>query len=158
MAQCYRSFNACSAIAFTSSNVDVYTGFHHAVICDALTSSATVRAFEETEQVFPFSILGVQSDNGSENRGEFHQYLGQRGIAYYFIPKSSPNWNGAVERSHEVIDQEFYLNPARPWNTLAGYLHWYNHARIHVGKYLNGLTPPKKSIYNGRKMLPMSVN
>jgi len=124
--------------------VDIFTGFHHAVICDTLESMATVDAFAIAETMFPFRILGVQNDNGSENRGEFHKYLGQRGIAHYFIPKSSPNWDGAVERAHGVIDQEYYLNPTRPWQTLQEYLRFYNYERIHLGKYLNGLTPVEK--------------
>ena len=58
------------------------------------------------------------TDNGGENRGEFYQYIGKCGIAHYFIPKSSPQWDGAVERAHGVIDQEYYLNPNfsfTPW-------------------------------------------
>lgn len=130
--------------------VDVFTGFQHAVVVDSLEAEATIHAFKEAEWMFPFKILGVQTDNGSENRGVFHQYLGQQGIAHYFIPKSSPNWDGAVERAHGVIDQEFYLNPSRPWKTLNEYLYWYNHERIHLGRYLNGLTPMEKfqQIYN----------
>jgi transposase InsO family protein len=124
--------------------IDIFTGMHHAVITGTLEAQDTIRAFEEAERKFPFKILGVQNDNGSENRGVFHQYLGERGIAHYFIPKSSPNWDGAVERAHGVIDQEYYLNPTRPWKTLSEYLDWYNHERIHLGKYLNGLTPWEK--------------
>jgi transposase InsO family protein len=124
--------------------MDIFTGFHHAVICDTLEAKETIKAFQEAEKVFPFKILGIQSDNGSENRGDFHQYLGQRGIAHYFIPKSSPNWDGAVERAHGVIDQEFYINPTRPWKTLSEYLHFYNYERIHEGRYLNGLIPIEK--------------
>lgn len=141
--------------------IDIFTGFHHAVIVATLEAQATVEAFVEAERAFPFPILGVQSDNGSENRGVFHQYLGTRGIAHYFIPKSSPNWDGAVERAHGVIDAEFYLNPGRPWKTLTEYLHWYNHDRIHLGKYLNGLTPIEKfNQYQTRhlKVLPLTVN
>lgn len=138
--------------------VDIYTGLHHAVICQTLTAADTVRAFEDAERIFPFPILGVQNDNGSENRGEFHQYLGTRGIAHYFIPKSSPNWDGAVERAHGVIDQEFYLNPLRPWKTLAEYLRWYNYERIHLGKYLNGLTPMEKYLQWKEKVSPRGVN
>lgn len=124
--------------------IDIFTGFQHAVVVDSLEAEATIYAFKETELVFPFKILGVQTDNGSENRGVFHQYLVQQGIAHYFIPKSSPSWNGAVERAHGVIDQEYYLNPNRPWKTLGEYLYWYNHERVHLGKYLNGLTPQEK--------------
>lgn len=138
--------------------VDIYTGFHHAVICDTLEAKATVRAFIEAERMFPFGILGVQSDNGGENRGDFHQYLGGRGIAHYFIPKSSPNWDGAVERAHGVIDQEFYLNPTRPWSTLAEYLHFYNYERIHLGKYLNGLIPIEKLRQYQSTVSPLKVN
>lgn len=79
--------------------VDVFTGFQHAVVVGSLEARATIEAFLEAEQMFPFKILGVQTDNSSENRGVFHQYLGQQGIAHYFIPKSSPNWDGAVERA-----------------------------------------------------------
>ena len=138
--------------------VDIFTGFHHAVICDTLESMATVKAFETAEKMFPFHILGVQNDNGSENRGEFHRYLGQRGIAHYFIPKSSPNWDGAVERAHGVIDQEFYLNPTRPWSTLPEYLHWYNYERIHLGKYLNGMIPIEKWQEWLSTVSPLKVN
>lgn len=138
--------------------VDIYTGLHNAVIVDSLEAQATVIAFEEAERMFPFPILGVQTDNGSENRGVFHRYLGERGIAHYFVPKNSPNWQGAVERAHGVIDQEYYLNPLRPWKSLAEYLHWYNHERIHVGKYLKGLTPMEKFLSYQSKVSVLTVN
>jgi len=138
--------------------IDVFTGFHHAVIVENLEAQSTIVAFEETEKMFPFKILGVQSDNGSENRGVFHQYLGQRGIAHYFIPKSSPNWDGAVERAHGVIDQEFYLNPTRPWKDLSEYLYWYNYERIHLGKYLDGMIPVEKFNYYLSTVSPLKVN
>ena len=138
--------------------VDIYTGMQHAVITDHLDSASMIAAFAETEEVFPFQVNGIQSDNGSENRGEFHQYLGKRGIAHYFIPKSSPTWDGAVERAHGVIDQEYYLNPTRPWKTLTEYLHFYNYERIHLGKYLNGMIPVEKYHYYLSTMSPLKVN
>lgn len=140
---------------------DIYTGMAYAVTIPYLSSEATVWAFKLAEKVFPFSILGVQTDNGSENRGDFHKYLGERGIAHYFIPKSSPNWNGAVERLNGVIDQEYYLNPDKPWRTLDEYIIWYNHERIHLGKYLHGQTPMEKYqdyLKNIPKVLPLIVN
>ena len=124
--------------------IDIFTGRQYAVVVSTMTAEDTINAFQEAEHVFPFPILGIQSDNGSENRGEFHRYLGERGIAHYFIPKSSPQWDGAVERAHGVIDQEYYLNPTRPWKTLSEYLQFYNYERIHLGKYLNGMTPQEK--------------
>ena len=124
--------------------IDIWTGIQFATVTDTMTAEDTTNAFLEAERYFLFKILGVQSDNGSENRGDFHKYLGEKGVAHYFIPKSSPQWDGAVERAHGVIDQEFYLNPTRPWKTLEEYIHFYNYERIHLGKYLNGLIPYEK--------------
>jgi transposase InsO family protein len=138
--------------------VDIYTGMHFAVIRNTMEAQDTISAFMEVEKLFPFKILGLQNDNGSENRGAFHKYLGERGIAQYFIPKSSPTWDGAVERAHGVIDQEYYLNPNRPWKTLEEYLHWYNYERIHLGKYLNGMIPIEKYHYYLSTVSPLKVN
>lgn len=138
--------------------VDVYTGFQSALVVETMTSEDTIRAFVFAEKAFPFPILGIQSDNGSENRGDFHQYLGKRGIVHYFIPKSSPQWDGAVERAHGVIDQEYYLNPHRSWESLPEYLHWYNYERIHLGKYLQGLIPEEKFLQYQKKVSPLKVN
>lgn len=138
--------------------VDIFTGTQFAFVTDSMTSADTILAFKKAEEYFLFKILGIQSDNGSENRGEFHLYLGQKGIAHYFIPKSSPTWDGAVERAHGVIDQEYYLNPTRPWKTLSEYLLWYNQERIHLGKYLNGLTPMEKFLQYEQKASPLKVN
>lgn len=138
--------------------IDIFTGRQYAVVVSTMTAEDTINAFEEAAQMFPFKILGIQSDNGSENRGQFHQYLGKKGIAHYFIPKSSPTWDGAVERAHGVIDQEYYLNPTRPWNTLAEYLQFYNYERIHLGKYLNGMTPQEKWEQWLSTVSPLKVN
>ncbi|MBI5466099.1 MAG: DDE-type integrase/transposase/recombinase [Candidatus Kerfeldbacteria bacterium] len=138
--------------------VDVYTGFQYAVVMPTLEAQNTVVAFQKAERVFLFPILGVQTDNGSENRGVFHQYLGERGLAHYFVPKNSPNWQGAVERAHGTIDQEYYFNPTKPWRTITDYLHWYNHERIHLGKYLKGLTPMEKLQIYQQRVLPLTVN
>ncbi len=138
--------------------IDIYTGMHFAVIRNTMEAQDTISAFCEVEKMFPFPIYGIQNDNGSENRGVFHQYLGERGIAHYFIPKSSPTWDGAVERAHGVIDQEFYLNPTRPWKTLSEYLQWYNYERIHLGRYLNGMIPIEKYEYYLSTVSPLKVN
>lgn len=124
--------------------VDIYTGMERAIVTDTMESIDTVRAFETAAAYFPFRINGVQTDNGSENRGDFHAYLVERGIAHHFIPKRSPQWNGAVERTHRSNDDEYHLDPDRPWSTFEEYQDWFNTERIHLGKYLNGLTPMEK--------------
>lgn len=141
--------------------LDVFTGLQHAVICPTLDAQATVVAFRDAVNTFTFPLRCVQTDNGAENRGTFHQYLIQCGVRHVFIPKSSPQWNGAVERAHGTMDQEFALNPIRPWKTLAAYLHYYNTERIHLGKYCQGRTPLEtlqNFQANHPEVLPLSVN
>lgn len=124
--------------------LDVFTGLQFAHLSDIKDDETTIAAFKEAERYFPFPILGAQTDNGGEFRGDFHKFLGEKGVSHYFIPKRSPQWNGAVERAHRSIDEEFYRNLSKPWSTLEQYLNWYNTKRIHLGKYLNGLTPMEK--------------
>lgn len=138
--------------------LDIYTGIQFATVTGGMTAEETINSFLEAEKYFPFKILGVQSDNGSENRGDFHKYLVEKGIAHYFIPKSSPNWDGAVERAHGVIDQEYYLNPRKTWKTLREYLQFYNYERIHLGKYLNGMIPIEKWQKYLSTVSPLKVN
>lgn len=138
--------------------IDIYTGLQFAVVTSTMTAEDTINAFLEAERFFSFKILGVQSDNGSENCGDFHKHLVEKGIAHYFIPKSSPTWDGAVERAHGVIDQEYYLNPRRTWKSLQEYLHFYNNERIHLGKYLNGMIPVEKLNLYLSTVSPLKVN
>jgi transposase InsO family protein len=138
--------------------IDIYTGMQFASVTSTMTAEDTINAYLEAEVNFPFKILGIQTDNGSENRGDFHKHLGEKGIAHYFIPKSSPTWDGAVERAHGVIDQEYYLNPRRTWKSLEEYLHFYNYERIHLGKYLNGMIPVEKLNYYLSTVSPLKVN
>lgn len=138
--------------------IDIWTGMQFAVVTSTMTAEDTINAYLEAEKFFPYKILGIQNDNGSENRGEFHKFLGEKGIAQYFIPKCSPQWDGAVERAHGVIDQEYYLNHRRTWKSLEEYLHWYNYDRIHLGKYLNGMIPIEKWQDYQLKVSPLKVN
>ena len=138
--------------------IDIFTGIQFATVTNTMTAEDTIDAFIKAEKYFPFEIFGIQSDNGSENRGDFHKHLVEKGIAHYFIPKSSPTWDGAVERAHGVIDQEYYLNPRRTWKTLQEYLQFYNYERIHLGKYLNGMIPVEKLNYYLSTVSPLKVN
>lgn len=121
------------------SALDPYTEKYYFGIFDTKHSRNAVRNFMEAEAYFGFMILSVQTDNGSECRGEFHDWLTKCGTPHYFIPKKSPYWNGKVERAHRTIDDEFYQNPYRQWKTPHEWLSYYNFERIHLS--LNGMTP-----------------
>lgn len=124
--------------------LDTVTNLQYAVEAKSKDAFSTIWAFRQAKNSFPFVITGVQTDNGSEFRGVFHKYLINKNIIHRYIPKRSAPWNGKVERANRSIDDEYYLNPTKPWHKLSGYTHWYNHERPHEGRGMNGLTPYEK--------------
>lgn len=124
--------------------IDTVSNLQYSVETQSKDAFATIWAFQQAKKSFPFTIAGIQTDNGSEFRGVFHRYLLNKRIPHRYIPKRSAPWNGKVERANRSIDDEYYLNPDRPWHTLKAYTHWYNHERPHLGKGMNGLTPFEK--------------
>lgn len=136
---------------------DAVTNMQYAEDCLVKDSEAAVYVFQRAEKYFPFPITGVQTDNGSEFRGKFSEYLAGRNIIHRFIPKRSAPWNGKVERANRSVDDEYYLNPNRPWKTLRAYTNWYNRERPHEGRNMNGITPYQKYLQL-TKVLPLNVN
>ena len=124
--------------------IDTVSNLQYSIDLPLKDARSTIRAFHGAERSFPFAIDGIQTDNGSEFRGVFHEYLLQRNITQRYIPKRSAPWNGKVERANRSVDDEFYLNHTRPWKHLWQYTRWYNHERPHLGKEMNGLTPYQK--------------
>lgn len=123
---------------------DTFTNMQYAVDSENKSAFAAVHAFSQAKRYLPFPITGIQTDNGSEFRGLFAGYLDMRGIVHRFIPKRSAPWNGKVERANRSVDDEYYLNPDKPWKNLSQYIHWYNYERYHDGKNMNGLKPIEK--------------
>lgn len=128
--------------AYQFSIFDPYTKKYYFMIFPSKHSVHAIKVFKQAQRYFGFEIKSIQSDNGSEFRGDFHIWLTRRKIAHYFIPKRSPWWNGCVERVHRTMDEEYYLNTYRVWTNPYSWLHYYNFKRIHLS--LNGLTPQEK--------------
>jgi len=124
--------------------IDTVTNMQFSVDMADRESKTTIRAMRQAKKYFPFQILGTQTDNGSEFRGDFHKYLIRANIIHRYIPKRSAPWNGKVERANRSLDDEFYLNPTKPWNTITEYFKWYNFDRPHEGKEMAGKTPYEK--------------
>lgn len=123
---------------------DVVTNMQYAINMEHKDARSTIEAFYSAVRSFPFVMRGIQTDNGSEFRGVFHQFLIRKNIPHRFIPKRSAPWNGKVERDNRSVDDEFYLNWGKPWKRLHQYTDWYNHDRPHEGKNMNYLTPYEK--------------
>lgn len=123
--------------------LDSFTEQCFAEIFSTRESKNAALTIERSAIYFGFPILSVQTDNGSEFRGDFHGWCEAQHIPHFFIPKKSPYWNGKVERVHRTVDEEFYQNPRREWKTLAEWLRWYNEERIHLS--IDGMTPKEKA-------------
>ena len=121
--------------------IDVLTNIQYVVQTLDRSSETTIHAFKEAKKHFPFEIMGIQTDNGGEFRGLFAKYLKENNIKHRFIPKRSAPWNGKVERANRSVDDEYYLNKTKPWQTIFEYTSWYNKKRIHLGKQMRGMTP-----------------
>lgn len=124
--------------------IDTATDMQYAIDSCVRDAKATIKAFNGAKRFFPFPMNGIQTDNGGEFRGAFHEYLTHQGITHRYIPKRSAPWNGKVERANRSVDDEFYLNFSRPWQRLRDYTRWWNYERYHLGKNLTGLTPYQK--------------
>lgn len=124
--------------------LDTVTNLQYSIEAQSKDAWSTIWAFGLAKRFFPFTITGIQTDNGSEFRGVFHKYLINKNITHRYIPKRSAPWNGKVERANRSIDDEYYLNPHRPWKNVLQYTHWYNRERPHEGRDMNGLTPYEK--------------
>jgi IS30 family transposase len=124
--------------------LDTVTNLQYAFDAEVRDSLTTVTMFKQAQRYFPFTITGIQTDNGGEFRGSFHLHLIAVGITHRYIPKRSAPWNGKVERANRSVDDEYYLNPMRPWKTISQYTRWYNHERPHLGKGMDGQTPHEK--------------
>jgi len=129
---------------FQFSLFDPFTKKYFFMIFPTKESKNAISVFLETQQYFGFNILSVQTDNGSEFRGEFHKWLTKKNITHYFIPKKSPWWNANVERAHRTVDEEYYHNPKRVFQTTIQWLNFYNFERIPLS--INGQTPHEKFI------------
>jgi len=97
------------------------------------------------QQEFPYPIISIQVDGGSEFMGVFEQAAKTQGIPLYVLPPRSPEYNCNVERANGTAKYEFYYQyDAHPSlhiirKNLHKFTHFYNTVRPHHGIGL--LTP-----------------
>ena len=98
------------------------------------------------ESVYPGEILTWQSDNGSENLGEFDSQLKKDKIPHLFSYPRCPKINAYIERYNRTVQEEFIDNHLDSIHDkelfsqeLADYLIFFNTKRVH--KSLGKKTP-----------------
>lgn len=56
---------------------------------------------------FPFSVISINTDNGSEYLDRFHRLCGELGITHYFSHPYTPKMNSRVERLIKTLEYDF---------------------------------------------------
>ena len=127
--------------------IDVHTRLAYAKAYTKASSASAKDFFKELQQVFPFAILYIQTDNGSEFEKHFRAYIEEQDITHFHTYPKCPRMNAHIERFNRTIQEEF---ANYHWNTLftdldlfqeelTTYLLWYNKERPHHS--LNGIPP-----------------
>lgn len=110
--------------------------------------------YERFRAVYPLQIKDWQTDNGSENLGEFDKALRKASIPHLFIYPRCPKINSIIERYNRTVQEEFIDNHLDVIHDkclfhmlLAEYMVFYLTRRIH--KSLDKMTPVDYLIKKG---------
>jgi transposase InsO family protein len=126
-------------------------------VIDVVTKCALVRMVPSQRALHTLSVLQeyrclgypvriVQTDNGSEFLGVFHEWVIAQGTPHQFIYPHSPRINGVVERFNRTVQEEciersdeLFYDSEKFNQTLNQYMIWYNTKRPHHS--LHFMTP-----------------
>lgn len=145
--------------------LDVKTKFAFAY-CYKTLSSKTARDFMmRLQEVAPFIITHIQTDNGKEFHKYFHEYVKSQNVIHFYNYPRQPKMNKFVERFNRTIQDQYISwnmadldEPVHFNQGLMKYLIWYNTEKPHrsigkvspllyyVNNFLNILTPQKSNM------------
>ena len=118
--------------------VDTHTRYTFAWTYKRANSKNAKDFFTKLNQVFPYPIQAVQTDNGSEFHHYFQVHLQKERITHYWNYPKQPYKNGHIEKYNRTIQDEFIdqhlslLEDPKVFNHhLMDYLIWYNTERPH---------------------------
>ena len=133
--------------------IDTKSDFAFAYTYKSPSSQNTKDFFLKLENVAPFKIQRIQTDNGSEFEKYFREYIEKRKITHLHNYPRQPKMNCYIERFNRTIQEEFVdfnlntlaydLNKFN--DKLINWLLWYNTKRSH---HSLGLISPMKFIIN----------
>ncbi len=125
--------------------IDTFTRIRAIGLAADGESKTAVAVQEECEKRLPFKIACANTDNGSENEGEYDEYLDKNKTVHFYSRSGTPTDNPRVERSHLTDEMEFYRHGnicdtfAEQKKRLADWEYRYNYVRPHQA--LGNLTP-----------------
>lgn len=134
--------------------IDLVSGFAFAYGYSSLSSKSALDFFKKLEEVAPFRVSAIQTDNGSEFEKHFREHLERSKIKHFWNYPKHPQLNAKVERFNRTVQEEFL-----DWNSrslfhalelfnhkLVDWLIFYNTKRPHFS--LGNIPPVKYLILN----------
>jgi len=88
--------------------LDCFTRKRVLGLARSLSSRQGAEFLHRVVREFPFQVVAIQSDGGSEFLGAFRLTAQELGLRHYFNRPNYPQGNGRVERSFRTDEEEFY--------------------------------------------------
>lgn len=119
--------------------IDVHGRFAYAHTYKSPSSANAKDFFEKLNEVVPFVITHIQTDNGSEFAKHFRKYVEELSIVHFNTYPRCPKMNAHIERFNRTIQEEFVnwhkqslLVDINMFNgKMVEWLTWYNTVRPH---------------------------
>jgi transposase InsO family protein len=128
------------------NGIDIKTRFGFLMMYDKLNSDNARDFMKRFQEVSPFKIKRIQTDNGSEFEKYFESYVSREGLKHYYNYPRHPQSNGCIERFNRTIKEQFVYNnldvlsEREEFNkSMMKYLIWYNTRKAH--RSLNNKPP-----------------
>lgn len=120
------------------SAVDCKSRYGFVWAYSTISSTSAQDFVRRLRSFFPFPMMAINTDNGSEYLLYFHRELELMGIPHYFSDPYCPKQNGRVERFHQTVEYEYFayqddlLPDLTMINERCGLFNtWYNTDRFH---------------------------
>lgn len=94
---------------FEYAIIDIYSRYKEAMILNQLDSDGAMLVLLTMIKKLPFKVKFVQTDNGLEFQGRFHNMFSDLKLEHHFIHKRTPNENAVIERSFRADEEEFFF-------------------------------------------------
>lgn len=130
--------------------VDDFSRYSYARLQAKNNSRLAGDFLKELTRRYPFQIVSVRVDNGSEFKKDFVKTAKRLGIKIIRNPPNHPQSNGKVERFHRTLEEECYWRlgsnpcPNEAVYQLSRYLAFYNERRRHQGLGMKKQTPKQR--------------
>lgn len=119
--------------------IDLATKVAYAEAVNTASANNSSIVLSHFINLYGIRVHTIQTDNGSEFLGSFHDYLESSGINHLFSYPRSPRINGVIERFNRTFQEEHIERTLEWWcdrksatTKLTKYLEWYNFVRPHA--------------------------